>query len=65
MQTIALNVAALIFLVMSIAQLLRVIFKVRVTVNDRVVPVGLSMIISPALLLAAIYMFIAANQLLK
>lgn len=65
MQTIALNIAAFIFFAMSIVQLLRVIFKVKVTVNDKVLPVGLSMIMSPILLLLAIYMFIAANQLLK
>lgn len=63
MQIIALNVAGIIFLIMSIMQLIRVIVKAKVVVNDRIViPLWISMIASPVLLLLAIYMFTAAKQ---
>lgn len=62
MQTTALNVAAAIFCVMSIAQLLRVIFKAKIVVNDRIViPLWVSMIASPVMFLIAVYMFIAGK----
>lgn len=62
MQTTALHVAALIFFVMSIAQLLRVIFKVKVVVNDKIViPLWVSMIASPVMFLLALYMFLTAR----
>ena len=62
MQIIALKVAGVIFLVMSIMQFLRVVFKVKITANDKVIPIVLSMAASPVMLLLAIYMFIAARQ---
>ena len=63
MQTIALKIAGTIFLIMSIMQLIRVIVKAKIVVNDRIViPLWISMIASPVLLLLVIYMFIAARQ---
>jgi len=62
MQIIALNVAGVIFLVMSIMQFLRLLFKVKITANGKVIPLWLSMIASPVMLLLSIYMFIAARQ---
>ena len=63
MPAVALTVAGLIFLVMSIMQLMRVIVKAKIVVNDRIViPLWLSMIASPVLFLLAIYMFIAARR---
>lgn len=63
MQTIALNVASAIFLIMSVLQLLRVIFRVKVIINDRIViPIGLSMITSPVMFLLSLYMFISARS---
>lgn len=63
MQITALNLAGIIFLVMSIMQLIRVIAKAKIVVNDRIViPLWLSMIASPILFLLAIYMLIAARQ---
>jgi len=62
MQIIALKVAWFIFLAMSIMQLLRVVFKVKVTANDKVIPLWLSMIAAPVMLALAIYMFIAAGR---
>lgn len=62
MQITALIVAGCIFLAVSIMHLLRVIFKAKITVNDKVVPLWMSTIASPVVLLLAIYMFIAARQ---
>jgi len=62
MAIIALKIAGLIFLAMSVMQFLRVIFKVKITANDKVIPLWLSMIASPVLLLLSIYMFIAAMR---
>jgi len=63
MQIIALRVAGSIFLVMSIMQLMRVIVKAKVVVNDRIViPLWLSMIASPVMLSLAIYMFIVTGK---
>lgn len=63
MQIVALKLAGAIFLVMSFMQLMRVIMKARIVVNDRIViPLWLSMIALPVMLLLAIYMFIAARQ---
>lgn len=62
MQIVALRVAGFIFLVMSVMQFLRVVFKVKVTANDKVIPLWLSMIASPVMLLLAIYMFTTARQ---
>lgn len=61
MQVIALKVAGCIFLIMSIMQLLRVIFKVKITANDRIVPLWVSMIAAPVLLALAVYMFMAGR----
>ncbi len=62
MQTTALNVAAAVFFIMSIAQLLRVIFKAKVVVNDKIViPLWVSMIASPVMFLLALYMFLASR----
>ena len=61
MAIIALNVAGVIFLAMSFMQFLRLVFKVRVTANDKVIPLWLSMIASPVMLLLSIYMFIVAR----
>ncbi len=59
----ALIAAGIIFLIMSIMQLIRVIVKAKIVVNDRIViPLWVSMIASPVLLLLAICMFIAARQ---
>lgn len=61
-QTTALRIAALIFLIMSIAQFIRVITKAKIVVNDRIgIPLWISMIVSPVMFLLAIYMFIAAR----
>lgn len=63
MQITALNVAGIIFLILSIMQLMRVIVKAKIVVNDKIViPLWLSMIASPIMFLLAIYMFIAARQ---
>ena len=60
---IPLTVAGFIFLIMSVMQLMRVIAKAKVVINDKIViPLWMSMIASPALLLLAVYMFIAARQ---
>ena len=62
MQTVALTIAGTIFLIMSIIQLIRVIVKAKIVVNDRIViPLWVSMIASPVLLLLAIYMFTASR----
>ena len=62
MQIAALNVAGIIFLVMSIMQLIRVIVKAKIVVNDKIViPLWISAIASPVMLLLAIYMFTAAR----
>lgn len=62
MQTTALNVAGLIFLLMSIMQLTRVIMGAKVVVNDKIIiPLWLSMIASPVMFLLSVYMFIAAR----
>ena len=62
MPAVALTVAGLIFLIMSIMQLIRVIVKAKIVVNDKIViPLWFSMIASPVLFLLAIYMFIAAR----
>ena len=58
----ALKVAGFIFLFMSIMQLIRVIVKAKIVVNDKIViPLWISMIASPVLLLLAIYMFVNAR----
>lgn len=57
----ALKVAGTIFLIMSCMQFLRVIFRVKVTANGKVVPLWLSMIASPVMLALAIYMFMEAR----
>jgi len=63
MQITALKVAGSIFLVMSIMQLIRVIVKAKVVVNDKIViPLWLSMIAAPVMLLLAVYMFTAARK---
>ena len=63
MKNIALNIAGIIFLVMSIMQLIRVIVKAKIIINDKIViPLWVSMIASPVMLLLAIYMFTAARQ---
>ena len=63
MQSTALNVAGIIFLILSILQLIRVVAKVKIVVNDRItVPMWASMIASPVLFLLAVYMFIAAAR---
>jgi hypothetical protein len=63
MQIMALKTAGVVFLAMSIIQFIRVISKAKVVVNDRIsIPLWLSMIASPVLLLLAIYMFIAAMR---
>ncbi len=62
-QALALTVAGIIFLALGIMQLIRVMRKVKIVVNDRIViPLWLSMIASPVMLMLAIYMFIAARQ---
>jgi hypothetical protein len=62
MQTTALNVAALVFFIVSIIHLLRVIFKAKIVVNDRIViPLWVSIIASPVMFLIAVYMFIAGK----
>lgn len=62
MAIMALKIAGSVFLFMSIAQLIRVIAKAKIVVNDRIViPLWVSMIASPVLLSLAIYMFIAAR----
>jgi len=63
MQIIALNVAGSIFLIMSIMQFMRVILKAKIVVNDKIIiPLWLSKVASPVMLLLAIYMFIAASK---
>ena len=63
MQITALTVAGIIFLALGIMQLIRVMRKVKIVVNDKIViPIWLSMIASPVMLMLAIYMFIAARQ---
>ena len=61
MEIIALKVAGFVFLTVSILQLLRVLFKVKVTANNFVVPVWLSVIASVVALLLALFMFAAAR----
>lgn len=63
MQSLALKIAGSVFLIMSIIQFTRVIMRVKIVVNDRIgIPLWLSMIASPVLLLLAIYMFIVAAR---
>jgi len=63
MQIVALKMAGFIFLAMSIMQLMRVIVKAKIAVNDKIViPLWLSMVASPVMLLLAVYMFIAARK---
>ena len=63
MQITALHVAGVIFLIMSIVQLIRVMVKAKIVVNDKIIiPLWVSMIASPVMLLLAIYMFTAARQ---
>jgi len=62
MQIVALKVAGFIFLAMSIMQFLRVVFKVKITANGKVIPLWLSMIAAPVMLALAIYMFIAVGR---
>ena len=63
MQIAALKVAGFIFLVMSIMQLLRVMVKAKIVINDKInIPLWLSMIAAPVTLLLAICMFIAAKK---
>ncbi|MCX5686854.1 MAG: hypothetical protein NTW09_05310 [Candidatus Omnitrophica bacterium] len=63
MKNIALSMAGVIFLIMSIMQLLRFILKAKITVNDKIIiPLWLSMIASPVMFLLAIYMFLAARR---
>ena len=62
MQIVALRVAGFIFLVMSIMQCLRLLFQVTITANGKIIPLWLSMIAAPVMLLMAIYMFIAARK---
>ena len=59
----ALKVAGFIFLFVSIMQLMRVVVKAKIVVNDKIViPLWISMIASPVMLLLSIYMFIATRQ---
>lgn len=63
MQFTALNIAGVIFLIMAIMQLMRVIVKAKIVVNDKIIiPLWLSIIALPIIFLLAIYMFIAARQ---
>lgn len=63
MQTTALYVAGVLFLIMAALQLVRVIVKARIVVNDRInIPLGLSMAAAPTLFLLALYMFLAAGR---
>ena len=60
---VALMVAGLIFLGMSIMQFIRVIAKAKIVVNDKIViPLWFSMVASPVLLALSVYMFIASRQ---
>ena len=62
MQIVALTVAGFIFLAVSIMHILRLLFKVKITVNDKMVmPLWLSAIASVVTLTFAIFMFSAAR----
>ncbi len=58
MQNLALKVAGCIFVIVAIMQLLRVLFKVKIVVNDNIiVPIWLSVVASIVALLLALFMF--------
>ena len=62
MKNTALNIAGTIFLIMAILQLIRVMVKAKVMINDRIViPLWMSKIASPVLFLLSAFMFIAAG----
>jgi len=62
MQIVALTVAGFIFLAVSIMHILRLLFKAKITVNDKmVIPLWLSAIASVVTLALAIFMFSAAR----
>jgi len=61
-QIVALTVAGFIFLAVSIMHILRLLFKVKITVNDKMVmPLWLSAIASVVTLTFAIFIFSAAR----
>lgn len=62
MKDIALKVAGFVFLVVSILQLLRVIFGIKVVAGGHVVPVWLSLVAFIVMGLLAIWMFRALKQ---
>ena len=60
-QVLALNVAALIFLVVGILHLLRVVLKIKVVIGTFVVPLWLSVIAVPISALLAFWMYSAVK----
>ena len=61
MQIVALKIAGFVFLAVSIMHILRMLFKVKVTANNFVIPLWLSAIASVVMLFLAIFMFSAAR----
>ncbi len=61
MQIVALKVAGFVFLTVSSMHILRLLFKVKITANNFVVPLWLSVIASIVALLLAIFMFTAVR----
>ncbi|MDP3790099.1 MAG: hypothetical protein Q8R48_06850 [Candidatus Omnitrophota bacterium] len=61
MEIVALKVAGAVFLTVSIMHILRALFKAKITANNFVVPLWLSVIASIAALLLAIFMFTAVR----
>ncbi len=57
MQDIALKVAGFVFGLVAILHLLRVLFKVKFTANNIVIPLWLSVVASIVALLLALFMF--------
>jgi len=61
MEIVALKVAGIIFLTVSVMHLLRVLFKVKVTAGSFVVPLWLSLLGFAITLSLSIFMFVAAR----
>ena len=63
MKDVALYIAGTLFLLMSVMQFLRVIYKVKIVVNDRInIPVWICLYTAPALLAWSIFLFYAASR---
>ena len=61
LKDLALKVAGVIFLVMSVAQLLRYVFHVRISAGNVIIPVPVSLVAFIVLILLAIWMFKASK----